>query len=147
MHFHVFCPQSKGDGGKNQRTGIKNPRLKDEGLKNIWNMEESSLGREEVSTPLHTMLKWKWNLTDSYCFIQPHYAVLDLQYKKVDSLDVIALRFVDSCFQKITQPEESTRRIMSFLLISLFTNWAAFCEPLGIAIIVALNSLRPASRW
>ena len=34
---------------------------------------------------------------------------------------------------------------MSFLLlISLFTNWTAFWEPLGIAIIAALNS---ASRW
>ena len=84
-------------------------------------------------------------MSDSYCFIQPHYAVLDLQYKMVDSLAVIALRFVDSCFQKITLPEESTKKIMSFLLlISLFTNWTAFWEPLGIAIIAALNS---ASRW
>ena len=147
MHFHVFCPQSKGDDGEDQRTGIKNPRLKDEGLKNIWNVEESSLRREEVSTPFHTMLKWKWNLTDSYCFTQPHYALLDLQYKMVDSLVVIALRFVDSCFQKITQPEESTIRIMYFLLISLFTNWTAFWETLGIAIIAALISLSPASRW
>ena len=147
MYFHVFCPRSKGDGVENQKTGIKNPRLKCGGLKNNWNVEESSLGREQISTPLHTTLKWKWNLTDSYRFIQPHYVVLDLQYNMVDSLVVIALRFVDSCFQNITQPEESAKRIMSFLLISLFTNWAAFWKPLGIAIIVAFNSLSPASRW